>query len=343
MSQEPETVDDFSLAVREAISPIERGVRVLAGDVEWSAGDRSDAYFDSILSGQRGVDTFRVYLKILVHLGPADVQAIADYAGQVCAGEAGGLHRERHLFLLIAREIEDPAAIRGAVQAFNQERWCGVQGRAPRAALASSSLDDERPRMPGVEGVEPDLSRLDLFRILLDATVGGRAVSSAPPGGVAAAMAADASQVPPEPDAAAMPSPPSQEGRPVVDLLVVDDDPLVREMLKDTLELTGHRVHTAEDWVSFRKVVFDTPPAVIVLDVNLPGLSGERVALAAGMVRPPKPRVILHSGIDEGELRRMARRVGALNYIPKGVEIDRLLEAVEAGVDDFLEDADSGV
>lgn len=323
MAPEPEdAVDEFSQAVRAAIAPIERGIRATAGDVEWATSERGDEYFDAVMHGTRGVDSFVVHLKILVRFDLEAAEGVARYARELVALEPGGLHRPHHSYLVIAREIDDLPRVQLALEEANRELWNGIGGRKPRAFLAFASLDDERPRAPAADQPRPRLTDVDLLRILVDSTVVGGRATTAPP----APRADDAGEELPEF------TPAERAG---IDVLVVDDDPLVREMVSDTLGLAGYPVRLAEDWVSFRRELFAATPGVVLLDVNLPGLSGDRVALAAGMVRPPKPRVILHSGIEPGELRRMARRVGALNYLPKGGDIDELIRVVDSAAADW--------
>ncbi len=61
-------------------------------------------------------------------------------------------------------------------------------------------------------------------------------------------------------------------------VLVVDDDPVVLQLLKVNLELEGYRVLTAEDGESCLAYARTERPQAIVLDVMMPGLSGLDVA-----------------------------------------------------------------
>lgn len=80
-------------------------------------------------------------------------------------------------------------------------------------------------------------------------------------------------------------------------VLVADDDPLVRTVLRMALSQLGHRVVEAR---SVSEVVhFDAGSGLdlVILDVNMPGgsVSDSLDALAA---RSPRPRVLLLSGED---------------------------------------------
>jgi DNA-binding response OmpR family regulator len=62
-------------------------------------------------------------------------------------------------------------------------------------------------------------------------------------------------------------------------VLVVDDDPVILQLLKVNLELEGYRVVTAADGESALASARQQPPDAVVLDVMMPGLSGLDVAI----------------------------------------------------------------
>lgn len=64
-------------------------------------------------------------------------------------------------------------------------------------------------------------------------------------------------------------------GRPLI--LVVDDDPAVREMLAHTLEQAGYVVLTASDGISAVDLARQYRPALITLDLAMPGIDGQRL------------------------------------------------------------------
>lgn len=102
-------------------------------------------------------------------------------------------------------------------------------------------------------------------------------------------------------------------------ILVVDDDPDLLEITRELLELDGHRVRVQQSPFGTTKSVLEFDPDLILLDVNMPGLSGDR--LATLLIRGDedvKRRVVLYSSNDEIALHRAAIEVGAEGYIPKG-------------------------
>ena len=62
-----------------------------------------------------------------------------------------------------------------------------------------------------------------------------------------------------------------------VEVLVVEDDPSVRGLLKTLLVAEGYAVSTASDGVAGLDRVAARPPALVLLDLQMPDLGGVRV------------------------------------------------------------------
>jgi CheY-like chemotaxis protein len=60
-------------------------------------------------------------------------------------------------------------------------------------------------------------------------------------------------------------------------ILVCEDDPFVSEFFQDVFKVAGHRVESAKDGESAIRMAADIRPAVITLDIDLPGLDGASV------------------------------------------------------------------
>jgi DNA-binding response OmpR family regulator len=89
----------------------------------------------------------------------------------------------------------------------------------------------------------------------------------------------------------------------VARILVVDDDPAIREYVRDVLELEDHEVRFAEDGPSALRALAVERPDCMILDVMMPGLSGHdvlaRVRLTDG--GPTLPVIMLTAKADETE------------------------------------------
>ena len=80
-------------------------------------------------------------------------------------------------------------------------------------------------------------------------------------------------------------------------VLVADDDPLVRTVLRMALSGMGLEVVEARSSDEIRAIDAERPLALVVLDVNMPG-GGVESNLATIAARTPRPRVLLLSGED---------------------------------------------
>jgi DNA-binding response OmpR family regulator len=113
-------------------------------------------------------------------------------------------------------------------------------------------------------------------------------------------------------------------------VLVVDDDPDIRSLIQGLLEDEGLSVSTAADGRQALDCVERARPALIVLDLGLPLLSGEQVASRLQHLAGAPPPIILISAA--GNLAEVARRVGAIGYLRKPFDLDELLGAVHQGL-----------
>jgi len=111
------------------------------------------------------------------------------------------------------------------------------------------------------------------------------------------------------------------------EILVVEDDPALRHLLQMTLELEGFAVTTAATGPDAVAQATSHHPAVMLLDLELPGLDGWGVihALDARQVTPP---VVLVTGSERRGIRAAARQRG-VPVVGKPFAIDDVLAAVE--------------
>jgi CheY-like chemotaxis protein len=112
-------------------------------------------------------------------------------------------------------------------------------------------------------------------------------------------------------------------------ILVVDDEFLLRSMLKDALEEAGHVVALAESGrVALDRAKAD-PPDCILLDIMMPDLDGYETCTALkadpGLVAIP---VLLISATTDLRVIDRAEQVGAAGILPKPVPIEQLQQAL---------------
>jgi CheY-like chemotaxis protein len=104
----------------------------------------------------------------------------------------------------------------------------------------------------------------------------------------------------------------------VVRVLVVDDDPIILELLVLNLELEGHEVITAVDGAEALARAQDASPDVVLLDIMMPELDGFRVCerLRGEPATERLPVVFLSARANEADLVR-GSQVGADAYVTK--------------------------
>ncbi len=113
-------------------------------------------------------------------------------------------------------------------------------------------------------------------------------------------------------------------------ILVVDDDQRVAASLRRILEYAGYAVTVAHDGPAALAAAYGQPPALVVLDVMLPGVDGLGVcrALRAGPARDLM--VLMLTARDSVADRVGGLDAGADDYLVKPFEHDELLARVRA-------------
>lgn len=114
-------------------------------------------------------------------------------------------------------------------------------------------------------------------------------------------------------------------------ILIVDDEPIVRESIRDWLVDAGYRVETAETGEQALQMLQNTAFGVMILDVRLPGRTGISVLKE---VREKKPdlKTIIITAYPSSDLTAEALRLGALDYLIKPVVPDDLERLVRDAV-----------
>ncbi|WP_436773940.1 response regulator [Yinghuangia sp. YIM S09857] len=121
----------------------------------------------------------------------------------------------------------------------------------------------------------------------------------------------------------------SAPAEPPVRVLVVDDHPMWRDSVARDLAAAGYDVvATAGDGPEAIRRARATAPNVVVLDLNLPKLSGDEVAREL-VKNDPTVRILVLSASGEQEDVLEAVKAGATGYLVKSASAAELLEAVE--------------
>jgi two-component system cell cycle sensor histidine kinase/response regulator CckA len=108
-------------------------------------------------------------------------------------------------------------------------------------------------------------------------------------------------------------------------VLIVDDDVETLAVERQLLAEGGFRVVEAHDGAEALRVVQVDPPAVVVLDVQMPGMDGPSFARELRMALRRVPLVILTGVADP---RREADRCNAEAYLSKPFDAQKLVSVV---------------
>lgn len=107
-------------------------------------------------------------------------------------------------------------------------------------------------------------------------------------------------------------------------ILVVDDEPKIRDILTQFLTLRGYRVHTAQNGAEALALVDQERPQLIILDIYMPGIDG------VGVLRELRNRkkylggVIMLTASQDQALLQQAWTLGSINVLGKPIDLARL-------------------
>jgi len=123
-------------------------------------------------------------------------------------------------------------------------------------------------------------------------------------------------------------------------ILVVDDEPNIRTTLSRSLDLEGFTVSVAADAAEALAAVDERRPDLVLLDLRLPDHDGLWVVEQLAQ-RPHRPPVVMMSGHGTVEAALKAVRLGALDFLEKPIQGDRLAVTVRNAL--RLDDLDKTV
>lgn len=114
-------------------------------------------------------------------------------------------------------------------------------------------------------------------------------------------------------------------------VLVVDDEPSVRELIKDTLELEDHEVQEAVDGPgALESLRAEDLPDCVVLDIMMPGMSGLDVLTELRAVPATKTLpVILLTAMTDDATTWAGWSAGANVFLPKPFDPGALLDWID--------------
>jgi two-component system, response regulator PdtaR len=120
-----------------------------------------------------------------------------------------------------------------------------------------------------------------------------------------------------------------------LEILIADDESIIRLGLKQILEEAGHTVLAAENGVAAVRLAEAHAPDLVILDIKMPGMDGFEAARAI-LDRTQVPIVFL-TAFGEQELVERAVRLSVMGYLVKPINEAELLAMIQVAVQRFEE------
>jgi DNA-binding NtrC family response regulator len=110
-------------------------------------------------------------------------------------------------------------------------------------------------------------------------------------------------------------------------ILIVDDEPIIRELLVDFLKFHGFRTRDAENGIAALKVLNNDPNIAIVFsDVLMPGMNGFELCSKSKVAKPDVPFVIVSGNCSLYKSRTNETQADA--YVEKPFDYEEILHLV---------------
>ena len=111
-------------------------------------------------------------------------------------------------------------------------------------------------------------------------------------------------------------------------IVVVDDDPDIRDELDEYLTRHGYRVSLAEDGAALRRVIEEGPADLILLDLTMPG--GHGLALVGDIRQSSNAGIIILTGTGDAVDQVVGLELGADDYVSKPCDLRALLARIRS-------------
>ena len=116
-------------------------------------------------------------------------------------------------------------------------------------------------------------------------------------------------------------------------ILVVDDEPDIRQLVQEILEDEGYTVQVAKDGESARLVYAQQKPDLVLLDIWMPDVDGITLLKEWSVAGKLDSQVVVMSGHGTLETAEEATRLGAFDFVQKPLSLAKLLATVHKALD----------
>jgi DNA-binding response OmpR family regulator len=114
-------------------------------------------------------------------------------------------------------------------------------------------------------------------------------------------------------------------------ILIVDDDHDLSDGIRAVLETQGHKVLQARDGQQGQTLIYQQRPDLVILDMMMPRKGGYPV-LEHFRDKKDAPPIIMITANEGSRHKAYAEYLGVIDYIRKPFAMERLLEAVQRGL-----------
>ena len=120
-------------------------------------------------------------------------------------------------------------------------------------------------------------------------------------------------------------------------ILLMDDEPLIRNSVQEFLENCGYKVSTAEEGLAAvalykQGIKMSTPFDVVIMDLTVPGGMGGKEAVKQILAIDPKAKVIVSSGYSNDPVMSDYQKYGFCNVVTKPFKMEELSEKITNAV-----------
>jgi DNA-binding response OmpR family regulator len=114
-------------------------------------------------------------------------------------------------------------------------------------------------------------------------------------------------------------------------ILIVDDDYELSDGIRAVLENLGHKVLQARDGQQGKNAIYQQKPDLVILDMMMPRMGGYPV-LEHFRDKPDAPPIIMITANEGSRHKAYAEYLGVVEYLRKPFAMEKLLEAVNKGL-----------
>jgi len=116
-------------------------------------------------------------------------------------------------------------------------------------------------------------------------------------------------------------------------ILIVDDSPTIVRFARTALEREGHTVEASRSFVALATLVANNPPDAIILDLDMPALSGMSVGRLIRKYQSRDIPVIIYSARPAADLLEAGKEIAASATLVKNGSADELRLVVRRTLD----------